>query len=223
MVRLVILLTLLAGLALFALQNAAPPPIALVFLGVRSPAFPVSVWLLAAFALGVASSFLLRGLFELYSYSSRPSAPRRGSTERSPNVPIYPPENPVIRETVAPPRGSTERSPNVAETPRYTTPEVKTVIQPPQPSVTSPRSDWDTPTRQTQEWDSNRIPPNLNKSPTPQASVNTTPQTSVGKTDSIYDVNYRVITPPYRGETPPTPTPPASDWKKTTDDDEDWV
>ncbi len=211
MVRLGLLLAVLAALALFALQNAAPPPIALVFLGVRSPAFPLSVWLLAAFALGVIASFLLRACFELYSYSTR------STTAPAPRRPAYAPEPPLdnlkSRETVAPPR---------PEPPRYT-PEVKTTIQPPEPPLTSARSDWETPTRTSENWEASRTTPNLNKPPTPQPAANTTPQTNVSKTDSIYDANYRVITPPYRGETPPPPTPPVNDWKTSSDDDEDWI
>ncbi|MDB9514847.1 LapA family protein [Kamptonema animale CS-326] len=52
--------------------------------------------------------------------------------------------------------------------------------------------------------------------------------TGVGKTESVYDADFRLITPPYTPPpyTPPPYTPPSQsdDWEKSTnnDDDEDW-
>ncbi|AFY82834.1 LapA family protein [Oscillatoria acuminata] len=94
--RNVLLLVVLGGLTIFALQNTSPS-LSLVFLGIRSIALPLSVWILAAIALGVVTAWAIAILFGLYHYwDTRDPRPRR-------------PQRPL--EPVPPPRGNRTEPP----------------------------------------------------------------------------------------------------------------
>ncbi|MCT7986490.1 LapA family protein [Laspinema sp. A4] len=94
----VLLLVILGGLTIFALQNTSPS-LTLVFLGMRSIALPLSVWILAAIALGVVTAWAIAILFGLYRYwDTRNPRPRRA---QRPAEPIAPP----------PPRGNRSEPP----------------------------------------------------------------------------------------------------------------
>ena len=74
--RPVFLLVIVVGLTIFALQNVEP--VSLVFLGVRSPAVPLSIWILFTIGVGVVTSLLISGLLAFSNYLSQP----RGRTDR---------------------------------------------------------------------------------------------------------------------------------------------
>jgi hypothetical protein len=69
--RPVFLLLIVVGLTIFALQNVEPA-LSLVFLGIRSPALPVSIWILLSIAAGVVTSLLISGLLGFSNYLSQP-------------------------------------------------------------------------------------------------------------------------------------------------------
>jgi uncharacterized integral membrane protein len=75
--RAVFLLVIVVGLTIFALQNVEPA-LSLVFLGVRSPEAPLSIWILLSMAAGVVTSLLISGLLGFSNYLSQP----RGRTDR---------------------------------------------------------------------------------------------------------------------------------------------
>ena len=58
--RFVIAFLIICGLLVFVLQNTSPD-IAVVFLGIRTPALPLSVWLGSAIALGALTTLALNG------------------------------------------------------------------------------------------------------------------------------------------------------------------
>ena len=61
--RIVLILLLLGGLTLLAIQNRAPEQILpLVFLGRQTPALPVGIWVGLAIAFGIVTSLLLQSL-----------------------------------------------------------------------------------------------------------------------------------------------------------------
>ncbi|MEG4394549.1 LapA family protein [Microcoleus sp. BROC3] len=68
--RPVFLLVIVVGLTIFALQNVEPA-LSLVFLGVRSPALPLSIWILLGMAAGVVTSLLISGLLAFSNYLSQ--------------------------------------------------------------------------------------------------------------------------------------------------------
>ncbi len=76
--RAVFLLVIVVGLTIFALQNVEPV-LSLVFLGVRSPAAPLSIWILLSMATGVVTSLLISALLGFSNYLSQP----RGRTDRN--------------------------------------------------------------------------------------------------------------------------------------------
>ena len=76
--RAVFLLVIVVGLTIFSLQNVEPV-LSLVFLGVRSPQAPFSIWILLSMATGVVTSLLISGLLGFSNYLSQP----RGRTDRN--------------------------------------------------------------------------------------------------------------------------------------------
>ncbi|HEY9836653.1 MAG TPA: hypothetical protein V6D27_07120 [Vampirovibrionales bacterium] len=90
----VLLLVVLGGLTIFALQNTSPS-LSLVFLGMRSIALPLSVWILAAIALGVVTAIAIATLFGLYRHwDTRNPRPRRPQRPLEPMTPPSPRGNP---------------------------------------------------------------------------------------------------------------------------------
>ncbi|MEG5030380.1 LapA family protein [Microcoleus sp. AT8-B1] len=79
--RPVFLLVIVVGLTIFALQNVEPA-LSLVFLGVRSPAVPLSIWILLSMAVGALTSLLISGLLAFSNYLS-PTGDRSGRSSRS--------------------------------------------------------------------------------------------------------------------------------------------
>jgi uncharacterized integral membrane protein len=101
--RPVFLLVIVVGLTVFALQNV-DPVLSLVFLGVRSPALPLSIWILLSMTIGVVTSLLISGLLGFSNYLSQ-SQNRTGHNTRSrdtlPNdqtKPYGPPPSPRKQE-----------------------------------------------------------------------------------------------------------------------------
>ncbi|UNU26612.1 LapA family protein [Microcoleus vaginatus] len=79
--RLVFLLVIVLGLTIFALQNVEPA-LSLVFLGIRSPALPLSIWILLSMVVGALTSLLISGLLAFSNYLSL-TADRTGRSSRS--------------------------------------------------------------------------------------------------------------------------------------------
>ncbi|MEG3894268.1 MULTISPECIES: LapA family protein [unclassified Microcoleus] len=79
--RAVFLLIIVVGLTIFALQNVEPA-LSLVFLGVRSPALALSIWILLSMAVGALTSLLISGLVAFSNYLSQ-TRERTGRSSRS--------------------------------------------------------------------------------------------------------------------------------------------
>ena len=236
-IRIVLLVVVGIGLALFAFSNSLPV-LPLKFLGMQTLALPVSAWIGLAIAAGAFTSFFLQVLNSLqpgYSAQSREEpdeVPRRRSTYRRES-----PENP-------------EPEPQT----QYTAPPPPPPPQTPSNRVTSDweersREDWDfeeesaAPTSRAQDVDDWRgarssssprdTPPsdstNYEVPQEPKASSQSgsvysfsyrdTPESGVAKPDQVYDANYRVITPPY--QKPPQPSEDEEDWGFEDDEDFD--
>ena len=75
--RALFLLVTVVGLTIFSLQNV--DPVSLVFLGMRSPAVPLSIWILFSIGVGVVTSLLISGLLGFSNYLSQP----RGRNDRN--------------------------------------------------------------------------------------------------------------------------------------------
>lgn len=68
--RLILLIGVASLLLLFVLPNWEPS-IQLVFLGLRSPAFPLSLWILGAVASGILTAVLISGLFQFTGFTAQ--------------------------------------------------------------------------------------------------------------------------------------------------------
>jgi len=94
--RAVFLLVIVVGLTIFALQNVEPA-LSLVFLGIRSPALPLSIWILLSMGTGVVTSLLISALLSFSNYLSQRE--RSGRDIRSRDA-----VSPDRRTAYAPPR-----------------------------------------------------------------------------------------------------------------------
>jgi hypothetical protein len=85
MTNLIIILTIIGGLILFAWQNLSPS-LALVFFGWQSSTLPLSVWILMAIAAGFFTAILISSLFQLSQSLAEPEV-RSSSSRPSPSTP----------------------------------------------------------------------------------------------------------------------------------------
>jgi len=229
-IRIVLLLLVVGGLALLVVSNLSPV-LPLVFLGMQTPILPLAAWIGMAIAAGALTSFFLQFL----TYLQRGSTTQRFAE---------PEEVPPRTRSVG--RESYESPPRESQTP-YTPP-------PPPPDSETPKnsvaSDWEE--RVDEDWDLDDAPAaststrqdfDRDRSQETSASDRTTyeakqqPKTSsqtgsvysygyrepnesgVGRPDAVYDANYRIITPPY--QKPVEPEDDDEDWG--FEDDEDFI
>lgn len=81
LLRLICLLLIAGVLTLFTLQNWSAS-LQLVFLGIRSPAFPLPLWMLGAIAAGIVTTIVISMLFRLTRFTAQRSV--RRTTSRTP-------------------------------------------------------------------------------------------------------------------------------------------
>ncbi|MBD2004814.1 MULTISPECIES: LapA family protein [Cyanophyceae] len=215
--RILLVFLLLGTLALFAIQNLSP--LSIVFFGARTQALPLAVWIIVA----IASGAIVSGLLQFFSYlQQRPLRSRIRKLEK------------LEAESTRSNWRRRETGDDTQQTP-YTPPP------PPPPETKNTESyedDWeeDTSTTDDDEWDFEEKPAAADTSPQnfpeedrTRYEVRQEPKSAsragsvysysyrepknsgVGKTEAVYDANYRVITPPYQ---PPTP--------ETNQDEDDW-
>lgn len=75
LLRIVVLGIIVGSLILFAVQNGSVP-MPLVFLGMRSPALPLPIWILGAIAAGMLTTIVISILFGLTGFTARRSVKR---------------------------------------------------------------------------------------------------------------------------------------------------
>ena len=239
-IRLFLLLVVLGGLTLLLGQNWSPV-LPLVFLGAKTQALPLAIWILLSVAAGAVTSLFITGLFKLANYFTRSPSSRRKASP--------------------PTRSSAQRQA------RYTA----TSRPPPKPNPNStpsnPANDWlSDSTTDDDDWgfekDTDKTRSNSPKdvSSAPKSnyqagsysySYQEPSNSGVGKTESVYDADYRVIKPPYsqpdtaendedggfsaqpsvppntaasrpsKPDTDSTPSNDADDWDSDSND-EDW-
>lgn len=72
LLRFIVILAVAGILVIFTLSNSTVP-MSIVFLGIRSPTMPLSLWILGAIALGVATTAAINILFGLARFTARRS------------------------------------------------------------------------------------------------------------------------------------------------------
>ncbi|MGB3654251.1 MAG: LapA family protein [Rivularia sp. (in: cyanobacteria)] len=226
-IRLILLVAVLGGLTLLLAQNWLPA-IPLVFLGLRSQPVALAIWMLFATAAGVFTSLLISGLLQL---SSRYVKPERTSysPSDSPRVDKRTPRENVFTE-------------------RKTTPPPVNKVQIPLEYENTEDDDWDLDKNASDDWEFDRRleereytaadsrqytkiqddrdyefrePENDYKSADSSYSYDKTElkNSGVGKTESVYDADYRVIVPP---SNPSTTSNTSDNSEIKENDDDDW-
>ncbi|BAT55449.1 unknown protein [Nostoc sp. NIES-3756] len=210
-IRLTLLVVVLGGLTLLLVQNFSPA-LPLVFLGMRSQPIPLAVWILFSTAAGAGTSLLITSLFRLSNYFGGQSrqTPPKSTTRRS---------TANRKEEFTPPPSSKEAASktNYAASDEFDDWETN-----------SADDDWDIEDKPREATTTKSQPDSFSDSSTyerPQQpksgsqsgstysySYREPKNTAAGKTESVYDADYRVIIPPYQ--------PPTKD--TTDDDDDDW-
>ena len=244
-IRLFLLLVVLGGLTLLLLQNWSPV-LPLVFLGLQTQALPLAVWILLSIAAGAITSLFITSLFKVANLFSRSSSnknkkvaasprprPPRTSTQRS--EPIYtspttsrPSPPPVsIPSDAADDWGSNSssnddwgfeedtektRNDNFVDDVNSRSYEVGSE---PKDNIRDSRS-YEV---SSEPKSSDAAGGSLGDHRTGSVysySYRESSNSGVGKTESVYDADYRVITPPYRQ---PDTVEDDDDWGFDDDDD----
>ena len=219
-IRLILLVAVLGVLTPLLVQNWSPP-LSLVFLGVRTQPLPLAIWILFSTATGAFTSILIATLFKLSNYfvaGQRQTPDRRSAT--SPRAKATQREEPTSRPVSPPPPASKKEQPtsdvfddwetNGTRDDDWNFDEKSEEAPTPNPQAQQPR-DSKTSERQSEA-----------KSTSQSGSVYSysyrePKNTAAGKTESIYDADYRVIIPPYQ---PPTTNQADDDWEFFDDDDD---
>ncbi|AFY46692.1 hypothetical protein Nos7524_0787 [Nostoc sp. PCC 7524] len=216
-IRLILLITIMGGLTLLLVQNWSPI-ISLVFLGMRSQPIPLALWILFSTAAGAGTSLLITSLFQLSNYFG--GQPRQ--------IPFNTANN--SRRTTA------SRKEEFTPPPPNPPPSASRTESTPSNEF----DDWETNSNADDDWDFGEQPQTAPKNSSQSESFRDSstyerPQqpksgsqsgsfysysyrepknTAAGKTESVYDADYRVIVPPYQ--------PPANDIADDVSDDDDW-
>lgn len=230
---LILSILLVGGLALFAWQNWSPD-VSLTFLGLRSLPLPLSVWILAAFLAGVLTYVLIYSIFGLSDYLLKKKLqPRRPRPGKSQNY-----EDNTWEDRDIPSNTRLTSEPSEAPSGADSTRGFNLNKSSKPNDKNEDHDDWEKgPPRVSTSWDNNTDEQDFEddvEQPANQSSTNDDyevkqqPKTEswsgsvysygyrdpsnsgVGQTESVYDADYRVITPPPPPPTPPTPPSDAS-------------
>ncbi len=219
--RIVLLVLVVGGLTLFAFSNLSPV-LPLVFLGRTMVALPLAAWIGGAIAAGAITSFCLKLLSSLQrgyptrSFEEPREAPRRTrvSYRETPEEPTPESQTPYTATSPPPPPPKVPTSREASDWEEPVSPDWDFDEESAAP--TSNRKDFDqerpmtTPTADSTSYEVNQEPKTASKSGSVYSySYREPSESGVGKTEAVYDANYRVITPPY--QKPPEP-----------EDDDDW-
>ncbi len=208
-IRLILLVMVLGGLTLLLVQNLSPV-LPLVFLGVGTKPLPLALWILLSVVAGAFTSVSISALMKLPNLLPRQS-------------PVSP-----FTKTTTQPRPQTSRREDPTSGFRSSSSSASKTDDAPNPEF----DDWETNSTD-DDWnfeDKPKTAPNSKnyesqKPPTSSSQSGSVysygyrepKNTAVGKTESVYDADYRVIVPPYKP--PTTNQTDEDDWDFFEDDD----
>lgn len=210
-IRITLLLVVLGGLALLLAQNWLPG-LQLVFMGVKTQPLPLALWILISLAAGANTSLFITSLFKLSNYFAH-SAELRRKVAGAKSA-----QTTAARQTAA----SRDR-PNTDSTNSDAADDWG--------SNSTDDDDWDfeEDTDKTQNstqntvkdsttYEANTEPKSGSRSGSVYSYNYREPRNSgVGRTESVYDAEYRVITPPYKQT---DTNQDKDDWGLEDDDDD---
>lgn len=235
LVRIVLLLLVVGGLALFALNNLSPV-LSVQFLGMTSRTLPLAAWIGCAIAAGAFTSFLLQFLGYISSGSSRSgfvesdqfeeeqAQTRQGSWQNRENQTSF-------RENSATPPPPSPPPPPPATPKNKSASDWEETVAENWDLDEDPTSTRKTTSQRDNFGDDSSNRPSYEKAQQPQSRSQTgsvyswsyreaqEQDSGVGKTDVVYDANYRVITPPYQPPAKPEVEEEDEDWGFEDDDD----
>ena len=223
--RLIIGLAIIVIFTILVLQNWSPA-LFLVFLGMKTQPLPLAVWIILSLSTGACTAWLIGTLNQLSSYlgSQKPSTYPRPSYKR-PSVSADKREKVSFKTETA---SRTTREPEPPS--RFMGDEDDWEMGDSEDdwdfeeSATRPRvKDYPRETRQEyRDYEPPSSPRRSNPSDSAYSYNYRKPKdTGVGKTESIYDADYRVIIPPYQTEDKsPTVDEDDDDWSFFEDDDD---
>jgi len=246
-IRIVLLVVVGGGLALFAISNLSPA-LPLVFLGTKTVALPLAAWMGIAIAAGAITSFLLQLLsYRPQGYSTQTVEEpdevgyRRNSFRRQP--PETPEPEPQAQYTPPPPPSERSTSNVSSDWEERSSENWDFQEEPAAPRAKAAQNidDWQRDRTERTAANDDRVEESRSEdipySDHTSYEVPQEPKTrvqsgstysysyreghkkksGVGKPDVVYDANYRVITPPYQN--PPEPSEEEDDWGFEDDED----
>ncbi|HBB32610.1 MAG TPA: hypothetical protein DDZ80_18205, partial [Cyanobacteria bacterium UBA8803] len=223
--RIVLLLLIGGGLALFALSNLSPPVLSLVFLGMQTPALPLTVWIGGAIAAGAITSVCLQALSYLQG-----GYRRFEEVDRVPPRNRWEPDRGVQTEASEPETPYTPpNSPQSAASDWEEKVDENWDFEPEPQTATSQQGDFER-DRSTEflgseprTYEANQQPTSTSQSGSVYSySYRETSKSGVGRPDVVYDANYRVINPPYQKPPEPQEVDEEEDWGFEDDEDFDF-
>lgn len=246
-IRIVLLVVVGGGLALFAISNMLPA-LPLVFLGTKTIALPLAAWIGIAIAAGASTSFFLQLLsYRPQGYSTQrveePSEVpyRRSSSRRQP--PETPEAEPQAQYTPPPPPPERPTNKVTSDWEEHSSENWDFQEEPaaPRSNATQDIDDWQRDRTERTAANDDRVEESRSEgTPYSERTNYEVPQepktrvqsgstysysyregdkkkSGVGKPDVVYDANYRVIMPPYQN--PPEPSQDEDDWGFEDDED----
>jgi uncharacterized integral membrane protein len=192
--RSIILFTLLGGLIIFLVQNLSPS-LPLVFLGMRSKQLPLGLWILFSLTAGIITSLVITTLLKFTTFTNIQASQNKSTPTRQPSVKNA--------------RTSNNFTPSVNED-------------------DDDFDDWEN-SDDDEEWDirdnyrtSSKTSRDQPRSSSVYSYSSQSPEnTAVGKTEIIYDANYRVIIPPVEERINDINNQDEDDWSFFEDDEND--
>ncbi|MBW4687371.1 MAG: LapA family protein [Komarekiella atlantica HA4396-MV6] len=221
-IRLILLVAVLGGLTLLLVQNWSPA-LSLVFLGMRTQPLPLAMWILFSTATGAFTSIAIATLFKLSNYFAGGQRQSSYKSTASSRAKATRREEPTSSPASPPPPASKTKYPTSDEFDDWETNssgdddwnfDEKPEQQPTPSTKTQQVKDSKTYERQQPE------PKSTSESGSVYSYSYREPKnTAAGKTESIYDADYRVIIPPYQPPTTNQQDADDDDWKFFDDDD----
>ncbi len=190
--QIILLLAILGGLTLLLGQNWFPV-LPVVFLGLTTPALPLAVWILISLAAGGSTTLAIASLFGLTNYFAQPKPSKKRQ--------VKPPPQPSSPSSTGPPQDASSNS-------NSTDDWLDEPLNDEDWHLEENKEDFENENTDSYPQDSRsyevKSEPNSSKR---QGSVYSysykEPESSdAGKTESVYDADYRVLTPPYRSSNP---------------------
>lgn len=208
--RLLLLLIVLIGLSVFAWQNWSLP-LTVVFLGMHSQALPLSAWILMAIAVGALTS----GVLQLLGYLSKRSLIAR---IRQLEAGDFPPTDEERQDPQTTDSRVDNSSDDWDDEEELGSTSAQDWEESEQRSTSASSSE--NVSQNTANYEARQEPTSSSRAGSVYSYSYKKPSDSgVGKTEVIYDVNYRVINPPSQE---PVDKENLDDWESKNADDEDW-